>query len=51
MENKKTELLVSQNENVSFEEMEQVEEFGAGMDYVSGFVAGATIVMTVAALT
>ena len=51
MENKNTELMISQSENVSFEEMEQVEEFGAGMDYVTGFAAGATIVLTIASLT
>lgn len=44
-------LQASQDENVAFEEMEQVEEFGAGMDYLTGFAAGATIVITVAALT
>ena len=38
-------------ETLDFEEMEQVEEFGAGMDYVNGIAAGLTIVSVAVALT
>lgn len=38
-------------ETVAFEEMEQVEEFGSGMDYVNGVAAGLTIVYVAVALT
>ena len=47
----KNELLDKQNKNVTFEEMEKVEEFGAAQDYITGASIGIGIVAAIVALT
>ncbi len=46
MENKK--FLDEQNNETKFEEMEPVEEYGNGRDFIEGAAAGVTIVAGVA---
>ena len=47
----KNELLDKQNKNVTFEEMEKVEEFGAAQDYITGASIGIGIVAAIVTLT
>lgn len=51
MEEKKELVQAEKKENVAFEEMEKVEEFGAAQDYITGVSIGIGIVAAVVALT
>lgn len=51
MKENKDLLGASQEENVTFEEMEKVEEFGPAQDYITGISIGLGIVVGIVALT